>query len=83
MMYSLVMDRSNDLVVYNFVMYRSNDLVMYNFVMNRSNDSVVDWNCMMNGGNHFVMHNWSSDWVHGNGSMMNQDGVLLMAFSHI
>ena len=58
-------------------------IMMYNFVMNRSNDCVVDWNCMMNGGNHFVMNNWSSDWVHGNGSMMNQYGVLLMAFSHI
>ena len=61
----------------------SNKIMMYNLVMNRSNDSVVDWNCMMNGCNHFVMNNWSSDWVHGNGSMMNQYGVLLVAFSHI
>ena len=74
---------SNKIMMYNLVVDRSNVLVMYNFVMNRSNDLVVYWNCMMNGRNHFVMNNWSNDWVHGNGSMMNQYGVLLVAFSHI
>ena len=74
---------SNKIMMYNLVVDRSNDFVMYNFVMNRSNDLVVYWNCMMNGRNHFVMNNWGSDWVHGNGSMMNQYGVLLVAFSHI
>ena len=74
---------SNKIMMYNLVVDRSNDLVVYNFVMDGSNDRVVDRSYMMNGRNHFVMNNWSSDWVHGNGSMMNQYGVLLVAFSHI